>query len=236
MKNLLFIIFTVLSAICLLQIPASAQNRYINLDDKVNQNGDLINYVRIDFLLEPLLPLSEIGFDNPQSNWKVEYEVFLTETSELEKIGRCQRDEFHRFICPLIIEKKDRQKYRRQIKSKLVKIYQGSFDRNNLAEESNRDFEMLIPLSPEIVKILNNAKTSESNPAFVLFSKIKFNLKNSQNQKFKETREGDGVLPLKAYHEGKKYSTFDLNRKEITVGWAITKSPGGRIISVPYGR
>jgi hypothetical protein len=232
----LFVIFIILLATTSLNISGAAQTKSPDLNDKGNQNENLINDVRIDFLLDPLLPLSEIGFDNPKSYWKGEYELFLTETSEIEKIGRCRRDETQRLICPLIIKKKDRRKYRKQIKPKLIKIAQGNFRKNNLSEKSNRDFPLLIPLSPEVIKIINDSQSSGGIPALVLFRKTKFYLKNSQNQKFKETRRGDDVIPLITYFQGKKLPTFDANTKIVHYGYGIDKSPGGRIMSIPYGR
>ena len=236
MKNLAFVIFIALFAISWLSPRAFAQTNSQNLCDEHNQSEDTINCVKLNFLLDPLSPLSEIGFDNPRSMWKVEYQLYLTQISELKKMGRCHYDDLNRFICPLIIKKKERKKFKKKIiKAKSVLIYKGAFKRNNLNEESNRNFALFVPLAPEIIKIINESQDSETNPVFVLFTKIKFNLKNSQKKRFKETREGDREFPLRAYLEGKKYNTFYLNKKEITVGHGISISPGGRIFSIPYG-
>lgn len=213
MKNLIsllvtFLIWTSLSAPFLL-----AQNSTENLLEKVDLN----------FSLSGKPTPEAVGFDNPKSYWKLEYELVLTDSLILEKLGRCNRAQSIQLDCPVITDKKLDKKIRKIS----IRIAKGKFDKKELISDSSREVVIPIQLSAEVVNIFNQAITSDSNPTFVLFIKTKSFTKDISKMKFKKKFSTSGVHPLKFYRTDK---TFDFwNIKSFGAYFSIYKQEDGKI-------
>ena len=185
---------------------------------------NLLDKVELRFSLNGEPNPVDVGFDNPKSFWKLNYELYLTDFTELEKIGRCEKDEFLRHICPLNYDKK----LDKRIRKSSTKITKGSFTRKSLLTEANREVIIPINLQPNIVEIFNQAtKVSDKNPTFVLFVNTKASTKNSAKAKFKKKYSTNGVNPLKfaSSNETREY----WNIRNLSLNLTITKGENGQL-------
>lgn len=169
-----------------------------------NSTENLIEKVDLVFSLSGDPTPESVGFNNLKSYWNLEYELVLTDSAALEKIGRCQRTEDYKLNCPLNTNKKLDKKIRR-ISTRIAK---GKFKKKPLLSNSNRDVEISTLLSAEIIDIFNKAVNSEANPTFVLFVKTKAFTRTSDKVKFKKRISTSGVHPLKFYRSDKTFEGF----------------------------
>ena len=213
MKILAFL-FSVLFASFAFADVASAQNASDNLLEKVD----------LKFYLDGEPKPEDVGFDNPKSFWKLEYELGLTDSAELEKLGRCHRNEKRQLVCPIIRDKKLDKKIRKIS----MRIAKGKFTRKSLLSESNREVTIPIQLSPEVIEIFNQAaNVYKKNPTFVLFVKTKASTKIASKTKFKRKFSTSGVHPLKSYAHEK--DVIFWNVKSFGMALSITKSEDGTL-------
>lgn len=196
----------------------------VSISAQMPQEKNLLESVELKFGLQAEPSPQDVGFDNPQSSWKVKYELYLTDFSELERLGICTRDESNRHICPIINDKKISNK----IKKKSLKIQKGNVVRRKLADERNREITVAVNLPPNIVEIFNRAvKIPEENPTFILIVTEKISTRNSAGQKFKEKYSITGTNQLKMADSNK---TFDYwNVKNLSLNITIVKQADGKL-------
>ena len=194
MKSLIFYFVGCLILISLLTTFSSAQEATENLLEKVNLN--------FSFVGEPTA--ESVGFNNPKSYWMLEYELVLTDSLTLEKIGRCHRTEDYKFDCPLNTGKK----IAKQIKKISTRIAKGKFKKQGLLADSSRDIKVPVQLSAEVIDVFNKAASSDNNPTFVLFVKTKAFTKTPDKVKFKKKLSTNRVYPLKFYRSDKTFDNF----------------------------
>ncbi len=194
MKNLFSCIIICSIWICLLTTFSLAQDSAENLLEKVD----------LGFSLSGEPTPESVGFDNSKSYWILEYELVLTDSFTLEKIGRCHRNETYQLDCPLNTSKK----LNKQIRKISTRIAKGKFKKQGLLADSSRDIKVPIQLSAEVIDIFNKAVTSNNNPTFVLFVKTKAFTKTSDKVKFKKKFSTSGVHPLKFYRSDKTFNNF----------------------------
>jgi len=209
MKNLIscFVICSIL--ISLLATFSPAQDATENLIDKVS----------LKFSLSGEPTAASVGFDNSKSYWALEYELVLSDSLTLEKIGRCHRTETYKFDCPLNTGKK----LDKQIRKISTRIAKSKFKKKELLSDSNRDVEIPIQLSAEVIDIFNKAVTSDNNPTFVLFVKAKIYTKTLDKVKFKKKFSKSGsVHPLKFYRKDKTFDNF-WNIKNLGVSFSLQR-------------
>lgn len=203
-RNLL----AILCAIFLFSILSSAQTARENLLEKTELNFTLYG--------EPAS--QDVGFDNPKSSWKVKYELFLTDFSELEKLGVCQRDAEGRHICLPVREKQVNKK----IRKKSSKLFAGNFVRTSLSTDSNRTVIVPVNLAPNVIENFNQAKISpEKNPTFVLFVTEKISVKSSANAKLKQKISTTGINNLKHAMSNQNFEYWDVSC--LSIGSVISK-------------
>ena len=204
----------VLLAVFLFAFSSSAQN----------VTGNLLENTDLHFSLEGEPASQDVGFDNPKSSWKVKYELYLTDFSELEKLGICTRNEGNQHICPVIREKK----LNKQIKKKSLKISKGGFTRKPLSNEANREVVIPVNLPPNIIEIFNQAtKIPEKNPTFVLFVSEKISVKNSAKIKLKEKYSITGIRNLKNASSNQTFDYWNVSRLSLSI--SVVKQEDGRL-------
>ncbi len=207
MKKLISCFISCLIWICLFAPFSLAQEATENLLEKVD----------LKFYLSGEPTAESVGFDNPKSYWIVEYELLLTDSATLEKIGRCHRTEEYKLFCPLNTGKK----LDKQIRRISTRITKGKVKRKPLSPEATRDIEVPIQLSAEVIDIFNKAVASEHNPTFVLFVKTKAFTKTSDKVKFKKKAfTTSGIHPLKFYRKDKTVDGF-WNVKTLGVSFIV---------------
>lgn len=173
-----------------------------------DQTENLLEKTKLNFTLSADADSQDVGFDNPKSSWKVKYELFLTDFSELEKLGVCQRDAEGRHICLPIRD----NKFNKPIKKKSAKLYAGKFVRKTLSNDSNRNFIVEINLTPNVIEIFNQAKKNpEKNPTFVLFVTEKVSVKNPANMKLKQKNSAIGIHNLKNAMSNQNFEYWDVS-------------------------
>lgn len=190
--------------ICILNSFSAAQNATENLIEKVDLKFSLTG--------EPTP--EKVGFGNRRSYWKLYYELVLTDSLRLEKIGRCKRTEEYKLSCPLDTA----GKFDKEIRRVSSRIAKGKFKKKGLLLELNREVVIPIKLSREVIDIFNKAVNSDDNPTFIFFvktkaftkivSKSKFGNKYSTTFKFKNNFSTSMVRPLKAYHRDRTFKLF----------------------------
>jgi hypothetical protein len=189
-----------------------------------NPTENLLEKTELIFSLGGEPTPQDVGFDNPKSYWKVKYKLFLTDFSELEKLGICRRDEAGRHICPIVREKK----ISRRIRKKSSKIFAGNFTRKSLADESNREVVIPINLSPDVVAIFNQAtKLPEKNPTFVLFVTERIFVKNSDAAKLKTKYSTTGIKNLKNAMSNQTFDYWDVSR--LSMSSSIEREENGKL-------
>jgi len=185
---------------------------------------NLLEETNLHFFLEGEPTLQDVGFDNPKSSWKVKYELYLTDFSELEKLGICKRDEAGRHICQIVKDKKQNK----QIKKKSSKISKGSFIRQLLSSEANRQVTVPVNLSPNVIEIYNQAaKIPERNPTFILFVTEKVSVTNSDSSKLKEKYSITGIRNLKHAMSNQNFEYWDVKNLSLTI--SIVRQSSGQL-------
>jgi hypothetical protein len=209
-RKYLLILFTLF----IFALPAFAQTASGNLIDKVD--------LRFDLNADPTP--ADVGFDNPKSSWKLKYTLYLIDFSELEKIGRCRKDEVGRHLClPGYDTKLDKK-----IRKNSIKLQKGSFSKKSLSNEANREITIPVNLQPKIIEIFNQAtKTPEKNPSLILFIDTKASLKTSGKGKVKRKYSTNGIQPLKMASSNKMFEYWDV--KNISTNLTIAKGEDGQI-------
>ena len=185
---------------------------------------NLLEETNLHFFLEGEPTPQDVGFDNPKSSWKVKYELYLTDFSELEKLGICKRDEAGRHICQIVKDKKQNK----QIKKKSSKISKGSFIRQLLSSEANRQVTVPVNLSPNVIEIYNQAaKIPERNPTFILFVTEKVSVTNSDSSKLKEKYSITGIRNLKNAMSNQTFEYWDVKNLSLTI--SIVRQASGQL-------
>ena len=185
---------------------------------------NLLEETNLHFFLEGEPTPQDVGFDNPKSSWKVKYELYLTDFSELEKLGICKRDEAGRHICQIVKDKKQNK----QIKKKSSKISKGSFIRQLLSSEANRQVTVPVNLPSNVIEIYNQAtKIPERNPTFILFVTEKVSVTNSDSSKLKEKYSITGIRNLKNAMSNQTFEYWDV--KNLSLRISIVRQSSGQL-------
>lgn len=189
-----------------------------------SQEINLLETTNLNFFLSGEPNPQDAGLDNPKSYWKVKYELYLTDFSELETLGLCRRDEANRHICERIYDKK----FDKPIKKKSIKITKGSFSRKTLSAQTNREVVIPVNLPLNAIEIFNQAvKLPEKNPTFVLFFTQRVSVKNSANAKLKDKFSSRGIKQLKTAVSNQTFEYWDV--KNLSTNLTILKREGGQL-------
>lgn len=188
--------------ICLGVLPAAAQGQ---------KNENLIETVDIYFSLPGEPTPEKVGLDNPKSYWKLKYELMLSDSFALEKLGRCKRTPpDNRLNCPLNYDKKLSKKMRIGD----IPITSGEFIKRGPMSESDREVRIPVRLTPAIIEIFNRSVGVDgANPTFLLFVRTKASTRAADKAKFKRKLSTEGIHPLKFYYADMKFADY----------WNITK-------------
>lgn len=188
------------------------------------QSENLLENVEIKFVLLGDPTPQDVGFDNPKSYWKVEYQLYLTDFSEPEKLGLSGINDGYKYLTPVI----ENKKLNKQIKKKSTKILKGSFTKKMLLTDANRETVLLVNLPQNIVEVFNQAKINlEINPTFVLFTTQKVYVKNSAKNKLKRKQFLIDFVPLRLIRDDRQIKYRDL--KSMTLKTKIIKKENGKL-------
>lgn len=188
---------------------------------------NLLENVEIKFTLESEPTPRDVGFDNPKSFWKVKYELYLTDFSEIEKLGLSKTHNDLKYV-PSIVRDNSRNK---RIKKRSMKIANGNFTQKTLANEASREIAVPVNLPPNVIEIYNQAaKAPEKNPTFVLFVTEKVSVKNAAGAKLKQRYSITGFRPLK--HASSNRTGGYWNVKNISLNIGVAKREDGKLVLV----
>lgn len=191
-----------------------------------DDSPNLLDSIELQFSLDGEPSPESVGFDNPKSNWYLQYELVLTDSAELEKLERCRFNEGRQFDCSTRSDKNLDKKIR---KTSLA-VSKGEFPKRNLLAESNRQYIIPIQLSGQMIGIFNEAATVfEKNPTFVLFIKTRVSTKNTSGAKLKKKLSFSRVYPLKTYafQNEKKFEFWNI--KSFGISFAVYKADDGSL-------
>lgn len=195
--------------------------RCLAQDTKIN----LIEKIDLHFSLSADPTPESVGFDNPKSLWEVEYELFLSDSFELEKLGRCYRNETYRFVCPNEASKK----VNKQIRKSSMRIAGEKIVKRGPFSEADREISIPLQLSPEVIEIFNKAVRSDSNPTFVLFVKTRTYVRTADKLKLKKKFSTSGVHPLKFYNLDKTFNDY-WNVTKIGLSFGVRRTEDGKLL------
>jgi hypothetical protein len=192
-----------------------------------DQNKNLIEKVDILFSM-PAEPTPEsVGFDNPKSYWKLEYELVLSDSFVLERLGRCERtpQDYNRLNCPL--EKIG--KFGKKMRKGALPIAKGEFVKHGPMSEADREVVIPVRLTPEVVDIFNKSVGADKvNPTFILFVKTKASTRAADKAKFKRKLKTEGIHPLKIYNADKTFNDY-WNVTKIGISLSLSRGEDGKI-------
>jgi hypothetical protein len=190
-----------------------------------NPKENLLETVDLHFSMPGEPTPEKVGFDNPKSYWKLQYELVLSDSFALEKLGRCERTPAYQLYCPL---SKDR-KLSRKIRRGTVPIAKGEFIKRGPMSESDREVVIPVPLTPGVIDILNKSVGVDAvNPTFVLFIKTKASTRTADKAKFKKKLATEGIHPLKFYYPDGKFNDYwNVRKMGLTLG--LTRNDDGTI-------
>lgn len=204
----------ILLVVLLLSLTGFAQSKQENLLEETN----------LQFFLEGEPTPQDVGFDNPKSYWKVNYELYLTDFSEMEKLGLVKTENGLKYIAPIVQNKRNNKR----IKKKSTKILKGNFTKKSLLSEANREVIIPVNLPPDVIQIYNQAaEIPEKNPTFVLFIAEKIFVKNSAKTKLKYKYFLTDFSSLK--HSGSNKTGEYWNVKIMSLRVKIYKTNDGKL-------
>ena len=191
-----------------------------------NTNQNLLEKVDLLFSMPGEPTPEKVGFDNPKSYWKVKYELVLSDSFTLEKLGRCMRNlPDTRLYCPL---NKD-GKLSKKIRKGAVPITRGEFIRRGPMSETDREVTIPVALMPEVIDIFNRSVGVDGvNPTFILFVKAKASTRTADKVKFRKKLTTEGIHPLKFYYPDMKFADY-WNIAKIGLALGLTRSEDGTI-------
>jgi len=168
------------------------------------------NKIDITFQLEADPTIEAVGFDNPKSSWKVRYEIYVTDLSELEKLGKCGFIEGRTIkTCSNLTD----QKLDKKIKKSAHRISKGKFSQKRLSEIGNRKILRSITLTPKGIEIFQEAlKVAAKNPVLIVYVDSQISTKNSAGAKLKSKYKVEGFNWWKTIDSNKKTGYFDFSK------------------------
>lgn len=188
---------------------------------------NLLESVEMQFSMPGEPTPEKVGFDNPKSYWKVKYELVLSDSFTLEKIGRCRRNlPDTRLYCPLNRD----GKLGKRMKKGTIPIKKGEFIRRGPMSEADREVTIPVALTPEVIDIFNRSVGVDGvNPTLILFVKTKASTRTADKAKFKKKLTTEGIHPLKFYYPDMKFADYwNITKIGLTLG--LTRSEDGTIL------
>lgn len=189
--------------------------------------NNLLEKVDIRFSLDGDPTPDDAGFSDPKSNWKIEYQLYLSDWDELKKLGRCGLRETPDSLayCSGAIDKK----FDKRLKKVSRFMAKGKLVRTQLSNDANREIIETVNFSPEVINAFNDAaKVYEKNPVFVFFVKTSLKTRTPNGKKFKKKTMAEGLHSLKIYKIDK---TFDYwNLAKLSYSLTISKDKDGSLI------
>lgn len=192
-----------------------------------NTNQNLLEKVDLQFSMPGEPTPEKVGFDNPKSYWKVKYELVLSDSFTLEKLGRCMRRlPDTRLYCPLNRD----GKLGKKIKKGTIPITKGEFIRRGPMSDADREVTIPVALTPEVIDIFNRSVGVDTvNPTLILFVKTKASTRTADKVKFKKKLTTEGIHPLKFYYPDMKFADY-WNITKIGLSLGLTRSEDGSIL------
>jgi hypothetical protein len=191
-----------------------------------NAKENLLEKVDLTFYVEGIPTIESVGFNNPKSSWKIEYQLYLSDWNSLKKLGRCGvKDEgsSKEYCSPTVKQKLDKR-----IKKIAVLVSKGKFSRNRLSVESNTRIVETVNLTPQVIEIFNQAsQIYENNPVFVFHVKTKVSTKNSAGKKLKGRYMTEGLHWLKIYKLDKSFDYWNIAK--LSFGIRVVESRNGSL-------
>lgn len=188
--------------------------------------NNLLEKVEIRFSLDGDPAPEDVGFNDSKSIWKIEYQLYLSDWDDLQKLGRCgvrQAPDSPPY-CEHTVDKKLNKKVKKV--SRLMS--KGKFTRTQLYLESNREILEPVKFSPEVINAFNEAaKVYAKNPVYVFFVKTSIKTKAPNGKNFQKKFMTEGLHSLKIYKADK---TFDYwNLAKLSYWLTIAKEKDGAL-------
>jgi hypothetical protein len=181
-------------------------------------SSNLLERVTLKFDVEAIPQPADIGFDNPKSSWKLEYELRLSDEKTVDgwqfgAYAACLKNTPGYQKCVAKANKKLNKKFK---KSALL-IIKGKFQNVPLLPASNREMSVPVNFTPEVINIFNRAAQSKENPIFLLHIKSKVSAKTSGKVKVKYKTEIGFQYPLKLQRKDGSFDYYNITSFGATV-------------------
>lgn len=202
---------------------ASAQTTRTDETKAAPDSTNVLEKITLKFDVEAVPKPKDVGFDNPKSSWKLEYELRLSDEKTITDLqsgmyANCGGNTNPGYRkCVTKANKKIEKKY----KKAAVLIAKGKFKKIQLSSESNRETSVPVNFTPEIVNIFNRAAESQENPVFLLRIKSNVSAKTSAKQKIKYKTSIGFQYPLKLQRKDGSFEYYNITSFGATI--RITK-------------
>lgn len=177
-------------------------------DKSQAESSNVLDKITLRFDVEALPAPEAVGFDDPKSKWKMEYELRLSDAKTISGLhlgayANCQQNTPGYQKCVGKVNRKLNKIY----KKTALFITKGKFQKAPLSSEANRTINFPVELTPDAISIFNKSLESIDNPTFILIVKGKVSSKTSGGMKIKYRPSVTFQYPLKLV---KKDGSFDF--------------------------
>lgn len=181
-----------------------AQSKTETSQEKLESPYDEIN---LRFALDGTPAPEDVGFDDPKSYWKFNYELRFLENTKaaLEKSGYkyWQENPGENFAERLKRVEKNNKQYDKAWRKFGVRAAKGKISKTPLLSQENREIILPIQLSSEVKSILAQANSKNTFPDFYIQVKGKIYSKTKSGLKFKQKFSESYTCPTKMIVKGK---------------------------------
>ncbi len=207
MKHILLATIFLLTLKCL----AFSQQTQPVPDNFQANSPNILDQITLRFDVEATPKPENVGFDNPKSNWKLAYELRLSDEKTLDELHsglykNCRQNtpEYQKCVS------KTNKIFDRKSKKATLLILKGIFEKKDLSIKANR--QMLIPVSftPNVIEIFNRAAQTQENPTFILLIKSKVSAKPSNQKKYKRKMTLGFQYPLKLIRKDGSFDYYNI--------------------------
>ncbi len=188
---------------------------------------NLLEKIDLKFNLTGTPKPEDVGFDDRNSSWKLTYHLLLsnekTVTDLISKAyANCGENVANNQKCVARANKKLDKQFRKTALS----VSRGSFKRNSLLLETNRQILFPVKFMPDVIRIFNDAAQSTENPVFILRIKSRVSAKTSTKQKVRYKTSIRFQYPLKFIRSDGSFDFYNINVFGASVG--INKESDGK--------
>ncbi len=183
---------------------------------------NLLEKIDLKFNLTGKPKPEDVGFDDRKARWKLQYELLLSDEKTISDLtsrayAKCKNTAVNYPRCVA----KANKKLDKQFKKTALFVSRGTFERDSLLSEPKREIFVPVKLTPDVIRVFNDAAQSTENPVFILRIKSKVSAKTSTKRKVKYKTSNIAThfqYPLKLVRGDGSFDFYNINVFGASVG------------------